>query len=142
LLLEFLPQLFKRKVLEILQICLIRERADHGNTVSFFEVAFEELSDAVLLGNVVSDAVLLVKGFLEVFSGCDFFSFFVLELEGKVSDNPHEGWEILGKIFRFDVFYVGLLLFEVNVLCYLKHKTHILQGSLVNRPLRIINEER
>jgi hypothetical protein len=66
--------------------------------------------------NTVRETLLWLKSFLEVLFRGDGLTLKVNELQGEVSHNPHEGWEVLSILFGVNIFLGDALRLKLDVL--------------------------
>ena len=66
--------------------------------------------------NTVRETLLRLKSFFEVLFRGDGLTLKVNELQGEVSHNPHEGWEVLSILFGVNIFLGDALRLKLDVL--------------------------
>ena len=82
------------------------------------------------------------KCLLKILLRGDLLSLLVDQLKGEVPDNPHEGWKILGVFLWVHVILVEPRLFDLDVLGQIDDQREVLEGVLINRSNRVVDEVR
>ena len=76
---------------------------------------------------------------LEVISTGDLVAMLVLEIEAEVSNDPHEGWEILAQFTRVGkLHHTGRS--KLDVLCEVHDQVQVVQRVLVDRPHTVVHK--
>ena len=136
---ELGSQVVQRDVRQILQLVFLGERPDHGAAVALFEEALEQAPDSVLLVDGLTEAFLGLEGLLQVVFRGDRFGVCIDELQGEVTNDPHERREILGVLFRIRVF-IGPSCLDLDVLCQVDNEREVVQLGLIDGLLAVIDE--
>jgi hypothetical protein len=129
---KFRPQVFKLHLFEILKVLFFGERSDHCAAIALFEETFKKSSDSILLLNSIRKAFLWLESFLEVFFGSHGFPFRIHKLKSKVSDDPHERWEVLRVFLWVYILLADALGLEVYVLGQVDDQRKVRKGVLVD----------
>ncbi len=116
------------------------ERPYHCATVTIFEEGLHETSNSVLLLHAIREALLLRQSLLQVVLGGDGLAIEVSQLQGEVTDYPHEGGEVLLVLFRIDIFLTAAVRLDVDVLGQVDDQREVLQGVLVDRADGVVHE--
>ena len=77
-----------------MELSLLLDRADKREAITIFEEVLDHPSDAILGLNLVTRTFLLLDGVLEVLFRSNLIAHGVMQAQGKVPDDPKEGWEI------------------------------------------------
>ncbi len=80
------------------------------------------------------------QGALEVLFGADGVPFWVLQLEGEVSDDPVEGGEVGSDLIGIFPFLVGRGGLQLDVLGQVDDQAEVLNGGLIDRSNRVVDE--
>lgn len=98
-----------------MKLVLPGEGSDHGAAVPFFEKRLEQPADTVFLLYAFGEAFLVPKCLFKVLLTGYGLQLGVDQLEGEVSDNPHEAGEVLGVLLGVCLFFDAARL-NLNVL--------------------------
>jgi len=121
---ELRSQLFHRDVGEVLKLVLFREWTNHSATVTILEETFEQAADSIFLIDGLTETLLVLKGFLQVVFRCNWLRIGIDELQGEITDDPHQRREVLGVLFGIGVF-VAAASFDLNVLGEVDDETEV-----------------
>jgi hypothetical protein len=89
--------------------------------ITLLEEGLEQATNSVLLVNGIAETLLGLQSLFQVFTGGNRFRVLVNQLEGEVTNNPHQGGEVLGVIFGITVVAASTGL-DLNVLSQIDDK--------------------
>ena len=124
----------------MLQFLLIDERAYKSGTLSFLKARSQEPSYSIFLFNIIWESFLRSQSFFQILLRSDGFSFWIDELQGKISNNPKESWKVFSKIFRVILILV-IMSAELNIFGEIDDQTKILNGILIDWTDWIIDKD-
>ena len=128
---ELWSKIFKGDICEVLELILFCKRPDHGTAISVFEEGFEETADSIFLVDGFAESFLELECFFKILFGCDWLLIGVNKLQGEVSDNPHEGREILGILLWVCVLGATPSL-DLDILGQVDDEGQVIQLSFIN----------
>ena len=123
----------------MLKFLFIDQRSHQSWALSIFEEWCEKSPNSVLLFNIIWKAFLRSQSFFQVFFWANCLSLCIYELQCKISYNPEETWEVLGKIFRILIFRMCI---NLNVFGEVDDQTQVLNGILIDWADWVIDEDR
>mmetsp|Transcript_77751 Transcript_77751/g.251869 ORF Transcript_77751/g.251869 Transcript_77751/m.251869 type:complete len:423 (-) Transcript_77751:282-1550(-) len=134
---ELWPQRLIRQPLDISQVALFGHRPHDRHAIPFLEEVLDHLTELVFL-------VLTWQGLqriLQILPFCNRRPLAVGKPEMKVAQHPEQVWEVLRQL-RGALRLLPLLGLYMNVLRQVKDQVQIVDGLLVDRPHRVVDEVR
>ena len=115
-----------------MELVFVSQWPDHGDAVPIGEETLQEPPDPVLLLHTVGESLLALERLLEVVLRGDGLALSIDQLEGEVSNDPHERWEVLGILLWINIFLADAGALDLDMLGQVDHKREVLKGVLID----------